>query len=147
MVKFLKVSVQFIYPFLGVFYKPFSLWMMFSPTSLRIRLNGLLSPFTICQCLGHLEIPKYWFLRPLPLSVDIVIGGLITGPKNSKKPFFSRFSKSLLISHWNWSKDAPVFLLFQKSQQMWSLELFKVLADISCGWQPDWATAKIFLSI
>ena len=37
------------------------------------------------------------------------------------------------------------FFLFEKSQQMWSLEAFKILAEMGCGWQADWAMAKIFL--
>ena len=45
--------------------------------------------------------------------MDIVIGGLTAEPKNLKTPFFSRFSKSLLISHWNWSINAPVFFFLK----------------------------------
>ena len=39
--------------------------------------------------------------------------GLTSKPKNSKTPFFSRFSKFLLMGHWNWSKNAPVFFFLK----------------------------------
>ena len=40
---------------------------------------------------------------------DIVTDGLMAEPKNWKTPFFSRYSKFLLMSDWKWSKNALVF--------------------------------------
>ena len=61
---------------------------------------------------GFIYLGSLGFLR-VHLGVDTVIGGLTAEPKNLKTPFFSRFSKSLLISHWNWSKNAPVFFFLK----------------------------------
>ena len=36
------------------------------------------------------------------------------------------------------------FFLLTKSQQIRSLETFEVSAKMGCGWQADWAMAKIF---
>ena len=54
-----------------------------------------------------------------------------------KNPF-----KSLL----QWVQNLTIFFLLKISQQIWLLEPSKVLADMGCGWQVDWATAKMFLS-
>ena len=50
---------------------------------------------------------------------------------------FSRYSKFLLMCDWKWSKAYPVFFLFKISQQIQSLEAFKVWAEIGCSWQAD----------
>ena len=66
--------------------------------------------------------------------------------KNLKTPFFSRYSKFLLIGNWYWSKTSPKFFSKKKFQQLRSLELSKIWAEMGrCG-QADWATAKIFSS-
>ena len=45
----------------------------------------------------------------MDLVADIVTDGLMAEPKNWKTPFFSRYSKFLLMSDWKWSKNALVF--------------------------------------
>ena len=45
----------------------------------------------------------------MTLAADIVTDGLMAEPKNWKTPFFSRYSKFLLMSDWKWSKNALVF--------------------------------------
>ena len=49
----------------------------------------------------------------LTLGVEIVNGGLMAGSKNWKMPFFSRYSKFLSMSDWNWSKNASVFFVIK----------------------------------
>ena len=39
----------------------------------------------------------------------VITHGLMAEPKNWKTPFFSRYSKFLLMSDWKWSKNALVF--------------------------------------
>ena len=45
----------------------------------------------------------------LYLVADIITDGLMAEPKYWKTPFFSRYSKFLLMSDWKWSKNALVF--------------------------------------
>ena len=49
----------------------------------------------------------------LTLLADIVIGGLMAEPKNLKTPFFLRYPKFLLMSDWNWSKNALIFFVLK----------------------------------
>ena len=51
----------------------------------------------------------YFLSIKVELSADIVTDGLMAEPKNWKTPFFSRYSKFLLMSDWKWSKNALVF--------------------------------------
>ena len=44
-------------------------------------------------------------------------------------------------------QNLPSFFLFTKSQQIRSLEGFQILVKMDRGWQADWVTAKIFVSI
>ena len=74
-------------------------------------------------------------------------GGPIAHSKNLKTPFFKRYWKILSRGYSNGSRTSPIFFLFEISQQIWLLEASKVLAEMGRGWQADWATAKLFLSI
>ena len=49
-------------------------------------------------------------------------------------------SNGLLEMVWNLSS----FFRFKKFQQIRLLEAFKISAKMGCGWQADWAMAKIF---
>ena len=45
-----------------------------------------------------------------------------------------------------WVQNLTIFCLFEISQQIWLLEVSKISAKMGCGWQADWAMAKIFFS-
>ena len=66
--------------------------------------------------------------------------------KKFQMPFFKGYWKILSRGYSNRSRTSPVFFLFKISQQIWSLEASKVLAEMGRGWQADWAMAKIFFS-
>ena len=63
--------------------------------------------------------------------------GLQTRSKNLKTPFFSRYSKFLLVGNWYRSRTEPKFFSKKKFQQIRSLEPFKVLAEMGRGGQAD----------
>ena len=88
-------------------------WKIFTPAALGQIDKIRLTMTYIVEVYPHPSNLKYYFKFHVCLSVDIVIDGLTAEPKNSKTLFFSRFSKSLLISHWNWSENAPVFFFLK----------------------------------
>ena len=80
----------------------------------------------------------------IPQSLDIMKVDLLLIQKISKCHFLRDIEKSFQEVT-PMSLEPHLFFLFKTSQQIWLLEPSKVLAKMGCGWQADWATAKILL--
>ena len=77
------------------------------------------------------------------LDVDIVKVDPQAFQKNQKRHFFRDIEQSFQEVT-SIVPEPRQFFLFEISQQIQLLEASKILAKMGCGWQADWAMAKIF---